>query len=102
MYLQNKRLQLKKLGWANEKKIKKSENGNQAQEFCRLKVVSTLSVSLRKKKTCPTYTVQKYERLISITWKAGHWDPTNAQRHQDADFCFLQQIKIYPICYEQP
>jgi hypothetical protein len=27
----------------------KSENGNQTQEFCRLKVVSTLSVSLRKK-----------------------------------------------------
>ena len=82
--------------------FRKSENGNQTQKFCRLKVVSTLSVSLRKKKTCSTYTVQKYERVISITRKAGHWDLTNAQRHQDADFCFLQQIKIYPVCYEQP
>lgn len=56
----------------------------------------------QKKKTCPTYTVRKYERVISITRKAGHWDLTNAQRHQGADFCFLQQIKIYPVCYEQP
>ena len=42
-----------------------------------------------QKKTCPTYTVQKYERVISITRKAGYCDLTNAQRLQDADFCFF-------------
>lgn len=41
-----------------KKKIGKSENGNQTQEFCRLKVVSTLSVSLRKKK----------KKLVQLTY----------------------------------